>query len=818
MKCQIPEISWHNRDPVLSVDIQPQTGGDKGDFYRLASGGTDSHVLIWYMTQSAECGTISLDVVADLARHQRAVNAVRWSPNGELLASGDDESVIFIWKQKSDTEVVNILDTTNDQDKEIWLTMKILRGHMEDVYDLSWSPNSMFLISGSVDNTAMVWDINKGKSMHIYSDHKGFVQGVAWDPKNQYLATLSTDRYFRVFDLHTKKVLTRNNKCVLPVAKDSPLHGKTVRLYHDDTLQTFFRRLSFSPDGNLIVTPSGVAEIEGVPKPLNTTYIYTRNSLKQPAITLPSPDQYTVAVRFCPQYFKLRPHPENKPPIIPLPYRMIFAVATKSSVYLYDTQQKTPFALISNIHYTRLTDISWSGDGKILIVSSTDGFCSMISFNEGELGEIHVMEVDEAAGVEKEKTPTKKATSNRKKSKDGKDDEKKEVKKMETVPEEGKKDDSGKNMKPEAKQAEESKKEEKVAQPIAFRRKPKESEAEAPKKEEKVAQPIAFRRKPKEPEEKDESKPESKDAIKPTPIEIRRKPREEAQPAQPIAIKRKPKDTPEDAKNEPEIQTDESRKRPRSNSSEKEQPSIESNPVAVRLVSLESTDPKAGVVIKEIPPSNTTPVDEKIIQPAKEIIIETEKIISSDEKFDSPSRKNRPVTPIAVRRHPRTPDVTPSSSETDRDATPKTGNKNAATPIAVRRQPRNLTTSGDKSSESSSKPKPTFEEDAVDTWPIDQPKPVAKTASATTSVEHSSLGISEQTEDFKLVISDDEDPSTVDAKKQTDDAGSSAAENSDSDNKDKNQLTPVASATTPKTPRRVEFRTLSTPKSKKKLL
>ncbi|KXJ83040.1 hypothetical protein RP20_CCG009652 [Aedes albopictus] len=819
MKCQIPEISWHNRDPVLSVDIQPQTGGgDKGDFYRLASGGTDSHVLIWYMTQSAECGTISLDVVADLARHQRAVNAVRWSPNGELLASGDDESVIFIWKQKSDTEVVNILDTTNDQDKEIWLTMKILRGHMEDVYDLSWSPNSMFLISGSVDNTAMVWDINKGKSMHIYSDHKGFVQGVAWDPKNQYLATLSTDRYFRVFDLHTKKVLTRNNKCVLPVSKDSPLHGKTVRLYHDDTLQTFFRRLSFSPDGNLIVTPSGVAEIEGVPKPLNTTYIYTRNSLKQPAITLPSPDQYTVAVRFCPQYFKLRPHPESKPPIIPLSYRMIFAVATKSSVYLYDTQQKTPFALISNIHYTRLTDISWSGDGKILIVSSTDGFCSMISFNEGELGEIHVMEVDEAAGVEKEKTPTKKATSNRKKSKDGKDDEKKEIKKMETVPEEDKKDESGKNVKPEAKQAEESKKEEKVAQPIAFRRKPKESEAEAPKKEEKVAQPIAFRRKPKEPEEKDESKPESKDAIKPTPIEIRRKPREEAQPAQPIAIKRKPKDTPEDAKHEPEIQTDESRKRPRSNSSEKEQPSNDSNPVAVRLVSLESTDSKSGVVIKEIPPSNTTPVDEKIIQPAKEIIIETEKIISSDEKFDSPSRKNRPVTPIAVRRHPRTPDVTPSSSETDRDATPKTGNKNAATPIAVRRQPRNLATSGDKSSESSSKPKPTFEEDAVDTWPIDQPKPVAKSTSATTSVEHSSLGISEQTEDFKLVISDDEDPSTVDAKKQTDDAGSSAAENSDSDNKDKNQSTPVASATTPKTPRRVEFRTLSTPKSKKKLL
>ena len=31
-------------------------------------------------------------------RHQRAVNIVRWSPDGHLLASGDDESIIIIWK------------------------------------------------------------------------------------------------------------------------------------------------------------------------------------------------------------------------------------------------------------------------------------------------------------------------------------------------------------------------------------------------------------------------------------------------------------------------------------------------------------------------------------------------------------------------------------------------------------------------------------------------------------------------------------------------------------------------------------------------
>lgn len=48
MKCLIPEISWHNRDPVLSVDIQPRRPNkdDQREVYRLASGGTDSHVLV----------------------------------------------------------------------------------------------------------------------------------------------------------------------------------------------------------------------------------------------------------------------------------------------------------------------------------------------------------------------------------------------------------------------------------------------------------------------------------------------------------------------------------------------------------------------------------------------------------------------------------------------------------------------------------------------------------------------------------------------------------------------------------------------------
>jgi len=82
-----------------------------------------------------------------------------------------------------------------------------------------------------------------------------------------------------------------------------------------------------------------------------------------------------------------------------LPYRMIFAVATDHSVIIYDTQQISPIAVISNIHYTRLTDISWSSDGRILIASSSDGYCSIIHFENGELGELY----DKAPEVKEQK-------------------------------------------------------------------------------------------------------------------------------------------------------------------------------------------------------------------------------------------------------------------------------------------------------------------------------------------------------------------------------------------------------------------------------
>lgn len=148
---------------------------------------------------------------------------------------------------------------------------------------------------------------------------------------------------------------------------------------------------------------------------------------------LPTLNECTIAVRCCPVYFELRK--DGPTALIPLPYRMVFAVATQSSILLYDTQQTSPIGVISLIHYGRLNDLSWyvivnmlcllfelfpnlsgfsvfcrSSDGKILIACSSDGYCSIIHFEESELGKIYKKDSGSAIVKETSKSSDEKSS------------------------------------------------------------------------------------------------------------------------------------------------------------------------------------------------------------------------------------------------------------------------------------------------------------------------------------------------------------------------------------------------------------------------
>jgi chromatin assembly factor 1 subunit B len=181
-----------------------------------------------------------------------------------------------------------------------------------------------------------------------------------------------------------------------------------VNLFADSNVPSSFRRLAFSPDGLLLFTPTGVyrpPSSSSSQRPQSAggkaaptvfcTHIFVRDHFDLPAVSLVGLEDPSVAVRCCPRLFK--PMPKDKEgkdgpagpssSLFSAPYRIIFAVATITSLLLYDSQHAFPLAKLKGLHYAPINDAAWSADGRVLAVCSSDGYLTFVRFKIGALGE-----------------------------------------------------------------------------------------------------------------------------------------------------------------------------------------------------------------------------------------------------------------------------------------------------------------------------------------------------------------------------------------------------------------------------------------------
>ncbi|PIN20606.1 Chromatin assembly complex 1 subunit B/CAC2 (contains WD40 repeats) [Handroanthus impetiginosus] len=374
MKGGTVQINWHDTKPVLTCDFHPISG-------LLATGGADYDIKLWATVSTIDQKKApGVTYQSSLSYHSSAVNALRFSPSGEQLASGADGGELILWKSH-----------TTDAG-EVWKVLKSLVFHRKDVLDLQWSTDGAYLISGSVDNSCIIWDANKGSVHQILDAHFHYVQGVAWDPLGTYAASFSSDRTCRIYinkPSKTKGIEKTNYVCQHVISKaESQINdeSKSTRshLFHDETLPSFFRRLAWSPDGSFLLVPAGSYKSAPTSEPVNTAYVFSRKDLSRPALMLPGASKPVVAVRFCPTKFSLLG--TNTSSSFKLPYRLIFAVATLNSLYIYDTESIQPIVIVAGVHYAAITDIAWSPTGKFLALSSRDGYCTLLEFENKELG------------------------------------------------------------------------------------------------------------------------------------------------------------------------------------------------------------------------------------------------------------------------------------------------------------------------------------------------------------------------------------------------------------------------------------------------
>jgi WD40 repeat protein len=212
-----------------------------------------------------------------LEGHNRAVESVSWSRDGELLASGSFKE-LKLWEINSGDCLHTLTGHSNyvrsvafsyDKRKvasgsyeeiKIWDVrygdcLRTLTGHQHSIISLKWKMDGQVLASASADHTVKLWDVNSGDCLQTLSGHWDYVYTMAWYNDDRLIASGSSDATIKLWDVETGKcthTLQGHNGWVTGIKwsnSDSRLlasvsSDKTLRLWDVDSgkcVRTFYR-------------------------------------------------------------------------------------------------------------------------------------------------------------------------------------------------------------------------------------------------------------------------------------------------------------------------------------------------------------------------------------------------------------------------------------------------------------------------------------------------------------------------------------------------------------------------------------------------
>ncbi|MGP0063316.1 MAG: hypothetical protein ACLQGP_06895 [Isosphaeraceae bacterium] len=145
--------------------------------------------------------------------HTESVKSASFSPDGTRIVTGSLDNTAKVWDAQTGSPLLE------------------LKGHTLGLKSASFSSDGTRIVTASLDKTVKVWDARTGTALIELKGHNDGVLGAAFSPDGTRIVTGSQDRTARVWDAQTGATLLE-------------LKG------HDDGVLS----VAFSPDGTRIVT------------------------------------------------------------------------------------------------------------------------------------------------------------------------------------------------------------------------------------------------------------------------------------------------------------------------------------------------------------------------------------------------------------------------------------------------------------------------------------------------------------------------------------------------------------------------------------
>ncbi len=251
---------------------------------------------------------------------------VAWSPDGQSIAygAGHADFLVEIW------------DTGRD-------VVQPLRGHIDDVSAVMWSPDGRQLASSSLDRTVRIWDATEAKLVRVFDGHRRRVTHLAWSAGGRQLYSAGDDGVINVWQLEQL---------------DSP---PAILSGHEGGVE----RIKWSPDGMRLAS-------SGLDRSVFVWDVRTRRrvvEIQRPGA--PGESSGRVAWRPDGQQLAVTEHPAD---------------AMKMEIVLYDGQLGERQTRLADVPFLA-DDVEWSPDGRFVAASGESS--SVLVFDASSGAAVH---------------------------------------------------------------------------------------------------------------------------------------------------------------------------------------------------------------------------------------------------------------------------------------------------------------------------------------------------------------------------------------------------------------------------------------------